>query len=124
NNCLFSSVNVPRDDETYWPYGNSWSFVNCTFNNAYNLAITDSTQLALTNCILANILGIGSDYMSGDYNGFDSSSPQFGSHKFTDAAPFVTAGGGSHYLRSLSPFRGVGTTFIDPTLLSSLRTKT
>ncbi len=76
----------------------------------------------LTNCILANVADSGG--FSGDFNGFYNTAG-FGDTSFgSDDPPFVTSGNGSYYLKSDSPFRGVGTASADPALCDALKGKT
>lgn len=66
----------------------------------------------MTNCLLtATDLGEGFD---GGYNATNS----------VDTGVFQSAGGGNYYLAVDSPYRGVGTTNVDPALLADLSTKT
>jgi hypothetical protein len=68
----------------------------------------------LTNSLLVNIASSGPIAVSTNYTATLASS----------AGIFQIVGGGSYYLETNSPYRNVGTTNIDPTLLVNLRTKT
>lgn len=123
-NCLFVDCEVALE-------GSYCSFLceNSTFSRLsalHSQTYEDlATAVVLRNCILAdlNALYIGHNSISGSNNGFHDS-PAFGTPQTTDTAPFVTCGGGQHYLRVGSPFRNAGTTTIDPGLLASLKQRT
>ena len=95
------------------------------FFNGYEVDLT----LQAKNCVFANVGDIasvwnGSVTIGGDHNGFNNTSPSFGTSQFGPVSnPFQTSGGGGYYLTG-SDFRGKGTTAIDATLLDSLKTRT
>jgi hypothetical protein len=81
---------------------------------------------SFVNCVLANINALGTGVgLSGNNNGFHGcdvfGTGQYGPYQ---TLPFSTSGSGQHYLSSLSGFKGVGTTAIDPNLLADLNTRT
>lgn len=99
---------------------------NITVDNGYCAADQDGN---FTNCVFSDMANIVADVYdegavpSGAFNGFYSS-PEFGANTIVDASyPYQTAGGGSYYLADTT-FRGVGTTNIDPNLLTDLAGKT
>ncbi|MGH7939860.1 MAG: hypothetical protein ACREFR_02160, partial [Limisphaerales bacterium] len=72
----------------------------------------DPCSLDATNCLFVGLTNI--DPTVGAYNYTNSS----------DLGIFQVVGGGSHYLAAGSPYRGVGTTNIDPALLADLAQET
>jgi len=83
--------------------------------------------LALTNCILANVTNLVAGSLTstnGNYNSFYNCA-EFGGNTLTNLSnPFQTVGAGNYYLVNNSTNRNVGTTNIDPTLLTDLQQKT
>ena len=71
------------------------------------------SSLCMTNSLLIACTNLGSSF-NGVYNYTNIS----------DTGIFQTAGAGSHYLATNSPYRNAGTTNIDPQLLADLQTKT
>ena len=87
-----------------------------------------SDTISLTNCILANFIALDwipafnfnaayCGFYNNDFSAFGSS------HTNASSNPFQTAGAGYYYLYG-SSFTNAGTTNIDPSLLSNLRTMT
>lgn len=88
---------------------------NATFDNCTNfLAYPAGSSIYLTNCILAEV----TNWQAG---AFATNSCAVLS---SDSGIFQTAGAGSHYLASGSPYRNAGTTNIEPVLLTNLAAKT
>jgi hypothetical protein len=77
-------------------------------------SICSGTSLCLTNSLLSSITNMGAWPFTSVNNVTNGSG----------SGVFQTVGGGAYYLATNSPYRNVGTTNIDPTLLTSLRTKT
>jgi len=107
---------------------------NVTFSGSSLLATAPGTQmgnyLALTNCNLVNVTNLVAGVLeatNGNYNGFFQSpyfSPLAPVGFINVNQPFQSAGGGGYYLATNSPWHNVGTTNLDPYLLSELATKT
>src|SRR6185437_27515 len=70
------------------------------------------TNLFLTNCILSAVTNLGS---------CTTQSVAFAS---SSAGVFQTVGAGAYYLTDSSPYRDIGTTNINPSLLAQLSKKT
>ncbi len=132
NNSLLASVQsalIRNGDYDSSPgYAN---FNHCTVDNAQVLAtdIGNDPWLLVTfkNSVLANINSLGNAYLwDSTYNGFYSS-PVFGNAAFrwsSAESPFQTSGGGAHYLKADSVFRGKGNTAgLPAALLNALKAK-
>jgi len=123
NNCLFSSA-------TYGIKGGRDLIVigqQLTAHNINTLAWSQNqgdSYAYLTNCVLASVTSLGHAFtLLGEHNGFYSS-PQFGSGIVPETQlPFQTVGAGSYYLRTDSPFHGVGSPTLPDSLLNNLKTK-
>jgi RHS repeat-associated protein len=72
------------------------------------------STFTFNNCLTTAITQLG----NGTYTGTGNSG------LIPSAGVYQTVGAGAHYLSANSPHRNVGTTAIDPTLLSELKTKT
>lgn len=127
-NVLFATNGTCLDDL----YGAPVDAENVTFaNSSYLWSIYMSppySQVALTNCILANVSDVSSNIsgstLVGDYNGFYNS-PAFDADQVPASSnPFQNAGGGNYYLANGGNFFNAGTDNIDPVLLSDLKQKT
>ena len=87
---------------------------NLTVNQAgYLYCYSDGGILTLTNSLLVLVTNWGNAFTSVN-----------NATNETGAGVFQTAGAGSHYLATTSPYRNVGTTNISPSLLAELRKKT
>jgi hypothetical protein len=119
----------------YWGGGaQNLTAVNCYFAGDGS----DNCQgFTVSNSILVNIPDHLDDYIgvSGGYNLFynsvEDSNPSctsggvaFNPYYETANWPFQTVGAGSYYLATNSPYRNLGSTNIDATLLSELRQRT
>jgi hypothetical protein len=72
------------------------------------------STIALTNCLLTGVASLGDPtYVTNHVVSLS-----------TNLNVFQTVGAGSYYLATNSPYRGAGTTNIDPVLLADLHTKT
>lgn len=87
---------------------------NVTFHRVTNLYSGSGLPVCFTNSLVVAVNTNGAT-ISGVNNQFLSSDP---------GNIFRTVGAGSHYLATNSPYRNVGTTNIDATLLADLATKT
>ncbi|HTX21667.1 MAG TPA: hypothetical protein VMD27_07410 [Candidatus Aquilonibacter sp.] len=127
NNCLLANVQYPFYFSAPADYPYVYGY-NCTIANSDQLIGEDegTPGAYFYNSIFANVdnLGVGADWLYGNNNGFYSSSP-FGSSQYNDSSwPFQTAGGGSYYLETNSPFHNVGTHDLGSGLLADLAQKT
>lgn len=135
-NALFAGVFAPFNNLST---GSTITSENLTFgSNQFLLTIgnTNSTPLmSFTNCVFGQVTNLagypasspspyGSYTPVGDYNGFYGTS-SFGSHQFPSTPnPFQSLGAGNYYLTNNSTFLNVGTTTIDPALLTDLQSLT
>jgi hypothetical protein len=104
-NALFFNVltNFSGDSSTF-------TCQNVTSDTANYLRVTST--LNLYNCLLTSVTN--ASYNSASYT----------SNLTSSAGVYQTVGAGAHYLAANSPYRNVGNTSIDPTLLADLRKKT
>ena len=126
NNVLMSSVQTPftlntllaSAVSTHCTIDNSQQLVTPTYGGGFNFTNSVFTQIS---SLCANNLA----QVTGGYNGFDSTSPQFGSPASVSAnSPFQSTGEGFYYLTSDSGFRDQGTTNINFSLLTDIQTRT
>src|SRR5665213_672671 len=114
--------------------GSTVNAQNVTFSGSGVLATAPAVQtecnLALTNCILANVTNLLSGVFysaSGNYNGFYNT-PYLASlapvHSTNTFYPFQQVGAGSFYLTNGCAFTNAGTAVVDPNDLSLLLIRT
>lgn len=120
-NALFSHALA----DLYLNTGFTSDLQNCTIDSSTYLAAGSPVTLNLTNNIMANITNSASGIVTvGSANGFYKS-PAFGVGQITNIFyPFQSVGAGNYYLTNSSPFRNVGTTNIDISLLGNIKQKT
>lgn len=108
-NVLFSKIGY-----VIFGIGSTVNAVNVTADNAGTFFDDVFTAtLTLTNSLLASVSSLGSPFTS-----------MFCQTNTSDLGMFQTAGAGNFYLVVGSPYRDVGTTNIDPALLSDLQSLT
>lgn len=101
---------------------------NTTFSgNSYVASGVSYVSLYFTNCIFANVTNLYSgtpNSFTGGYNGFYNRTAFGSSYYSSSIYPFNSVGAGGYYLTNGCSFLNVGTTGIDPTLLTALGQKT
>ena len=75
--------------------------------------LNTNLTLSLTNCLLVAVTNTGTTFTSNSVSRTNNST-----------GVFLTAGAGAHYLATNSPYRNIGTTNLNPALLSALRKMT
>jgi hypothetical protein len=128
NNCLFSNVGQPFEENAIGGYDNTWGLSQCTVDTASQLLDSNGSTLSCTNCIFGSVSNTWSSEpylpVSGQNNGFYNTDT-FGYNATTSgSSPFQSVGAAGYYLAPDSTFRSAGTTNIDPTLLADLQKKT
>jgi hypothetical protein len=108
-NCLLANVDTAFDDGGS---GSTVGAVNVTAHDIGTLFVSTVT-LSAANCLFVAVTNWG-----GAFTMVNSATTN------SDTGVFQTAGGGSHYLATNSPYRNAGTTSIDPRLVADLATKT
>jgi hypothetical protein len=90
---------------------------NVTFHQSAWLAVdpTSTSTIALTNCLLATVTNLASNY---------TVTTNTTAILASDSGVFQTVGGASHYLIAGSPYRGAGSTNVNPSLLTDLSQRT
>jgi hypothetical protein len=112
-NCLLYSLTTAVNQGA--TVGDSFTGENITAHNCTNFLYDTTGTINLTNCILA-----------GSVANWQCTHTNLNKNFITnnDAGIFVTLGTGGHYLPTNSVLLGTGTTVLDGTLLSDLRSKT
>ncbi len=134
NNALFSRVNQPLHVSV--PFATYCYLNNCTVDNkgwtdvdpCYMVTRSGGTaSVQFKNSVFTNVstLSYGSPTLTGDHNGFATTSLRFGTFQSVSAVPFQTRGGGKYYLAAGSIFKDGGTTAGLPSaLLNDLKLRT